>query len=161
MQYLLTMNPWHKAGRVARRISDPEERFDFFLDGRTSDSATSFLWPRFAQRVDPYVAWLSEPGVFSCSYEALTSDQARGPPIDRLVDHLRSSSRHLRPLLETAMKRGLEAATDPSKSHTFRAGKQREWSDKLSPSQIDRLTAEVKELVPQFVSADAAQRTFA
>lgn len=152
MQYLLTMNPWHRSGRWARRISDIDHRFDFFLNGKQTQSGFLFEWPNFANRIRPYLGWLEDSNTYICRYEELTNP-------DQLSESLAALSAHLRTCIPVAGLYDHAEIVDyflnairPEESHTFRSGKLHEWRTELTPSQISSLEKEVADIMPYFVS---------
>ena len=148
MQYLLTMNPWHRGGRYARRIRDSNDRFEFFLYGTQRLPAIAFEWPSFANRIEPYLGWLEDSESFSCRYEGFQNSVQLKDTVDTLAAHLRANipiaGRHD----HAAIVNGLLDAIRPEDSHTFRSGKKHEWRTKLTQRQISALEEEVAFLLP-------------
>lgn len=150
MQYLLRMNRWHRAGRRARRISDADERFLFFLNGQGSSVGHGFDWPRFSKRVEPYMNWLTEPDTFCCRYEDFVRKDRLNETLDTLAVFIRSRSALARRYENQEIVGRFLSAIQPDTSHTFRSGVPREWQTRLSSGQIKALEAEVAELMPLF-----------
>jgi hypothetical protein len=149
MQYLLTMNRWHRAGRRARQISDLDDRFAFFLHGNKRSFRLGFEWPNFARRIEPYLGWLTEPETTSCTYEDLTNPVRVSAAVDSLVACLRASVPIVGQRDPETIAANMLGAIRPEASHTFRSGKKHEWRTGLTPSQIAELEAEVACLLPR------------
>lgn len=148
MQYLLTMNRWHRAGRAARRIADPDRRFDFFLHGLAG--RPRFDWPRFRHRVEPYLGWLDDANTFCCRYEEFRSADGANAALRRLALYIASrSGMAARHDVEGLVSRFREAIR-PEASHTFRSGRSDEWRMGLSASQVEALEREVAGLARIF-----------
>ena len=152
MQYLLTMNRWHRAGRYARRIRDSSDRFNFFLYGKQRLSTIAFEWPNFADRIKPYLGWLEDSETYTCRYEGFQSPVRLMNTVEALATHLRASIPIIGKHDQAGIVNGLLEAIRPEDSHTFRSGKKHEWRTKLTQSQISALEEEVAFLLPRLAS---------
>ena len=151
MQYLLSMNRWHRSGRRARRFREFDQQFDFFLHGKQRRSLVSFEWPNFANRVEPYLGWIEETNTFSCRYEALTDAAQARKSLYALSSHLQARIPSVGRCDQAEIVNKFLDAIRPEASHTFRSGKTQEWRTELTPSQIDSLEKEVAVLLPRFI----------
>lgn len=151
MQYLLSMNPWHRSSRHARRILDSDERFDFFLHGKQEAFSAEFEWPNFANRLEPYMGWLTDSGTFSCRYEEFMNPDRLAKTLDALATYLRARAPIVDQYSQDELVDRFREAIRPEASHTYRNGNQHEWRTELAPSQIAALEEEVACLLPHFV----------
>jgi hypothetical protein len=155
MQYLLHMNRWHRSGRIARRIADPEQRFRFFLEGFES-VRSGFDWPSFSKRVMPYLGWLSDPDTFCCRYEDFQNPASLNATLAALAVHLQVRSEGLTAQSHRALVEAMLAAIRPEASHTFRSGQRLEWQRALPAHQLHALEKEVAGLSAIFARDDPA-----
>lgn len=146
MKYLLEMNPWHRAGRFARKIEDADRRFEFFLYGKNAGVPWDFEWPAFAERVKPYIGWITDEGVFSCRYEDLRDPEVREATVTSLAGYLRAHAPILERFSVSELAARMVGAINPSISHTFRKGGHGEWRDGLSMDQRQALEDEVRQV---------------
>jgi hypothetical protein len=152
MQYLLTMNRWHRGGRVGRHIVDPLARFEFFLKGHGDHGP--FEWPAFADRVKPYLGWLDDGSTFSCRYEDFRSPKSVDEVLDRLATYLRSRVSCVARYERDDLVGRFRAAIRPEDSHTFRSGRGGEWRAGLSPAQREALEHELAGVSQIFARSD-------
>lgn len=150
MQYLISMNYWHRAARIARRIRDEDERFKFFLKGLPASGR--FVWPNFSNRVVPYLGWLTHSSTFCCRYEDFTCRERVGPTLEALAGYLATRLDVVRRYGEADIARRLRNAIRPEFSHTFRSGRRHEWRLKMKKEHIQALEREVETVVASISS---------
>lgn len=148
MQYLLTMNRWHRAGRVARSMKDSEEQFAFFLFGsdRFPSETSAFYWPKFATRVGDYLGWISDPNTLACRYETIRNPQTSSAELHRIANFIHSRADAVSKSYSCeALGALFSKSIRPEKSHTFRSGANHEWKTKLTPDQLQLLNLELSD----------------
>ena len=151
MQYLLHMNRWHRAGRMARQFRDPAERFDFLLYGSSKfDVPKGMDWPSFSQRVVPYLGWAGDKNGLTVFYEDLRQIDRENSTLRSVAAYLQSSFSQLAHLPRDEIMALMIAKHDPGRSHTYRSGVQHEWKDRLSQAQIRALHEELEGLEAHF-----------
>ena len=143
MQYLLTMNRWHRAGRFARKLQSQDDVFDFFINGLPESSRAGFDWPRYSDRIIPYLGWFEDEASFRCSYEALRSDESRPGIVEQAARFISERATLEGNVSHTELTENLNAAVNPKASHTFRKGTKNEWQSRLSDAEIALLEREV------------------
>lgn len=153
MQYLLTMNRWHRSGRIGRRIVDPLARFEFFLKGHGDHGR--FEWPAFSDRVKPYLGWLDDGPTFSCRYEDFRSSEAADVVLSRFATYMHDRASCVARCEHDELVGRFRDAIRPEDSHTFRSGRSDEWRTGLSPSQRGALEHELAGLNRIFACGDS------
>ena len=99
-------------------------------DHREGDGAVEGDFPDIGARFQPYLAWLSQPGVLVLRFEDFIL--SRPAAIARLLDYARQRGFQARVSREQAVE-ALTRAIDPKSSFTFRGGRVGDWQKHFTP----------------------------
>lgn len=127
INYLTTMNKWHRMHTSFRDCEDFDARLQLALGGKDA------RYPAANQRYLRFSGWLSDDRTISVRYEDLCSTR-REETINRIIQqaaNLTNSS-------AIADMSEILQSIDPTRSHTFSGGGTNKWQ-KLTSNRIDIL----------------------
>lgn len=128
--YLAHMNPYHKISAEYKGLNS-QQAINLTMSGSTRFPD---LFPKFEDRVLPYLGWLDDDSTIVVRFEDVMSDDRIDGTLHRIVDAWRAKF-NLTELCSDTIVSDLRAAIVPSKSHTF-SGRKKEELHYLDKDQI-------------------------
>jgi hypothetical protein len=131
--YLTHMNRWHRLHRYYKALPDDGARIAWAIGGATSP-AFAYDYPDIARRFERYRPWLSDANVCAVRFEDLLGPTRR-QAVARIVAHYQRAAGRGEDDVQAITDRAV-AAIDPTRSHTFRAGKVGGWRTACTPQHV-------------------------
>ncbi|MFY0626297.1 MAG: sulfotransferase domain-containing protein [Reichenbachiella sp.] len=119
--YLGNMNRWHKMSKHFRALSTDLDRVKLSLYGMPDKNID---YPNVCERFAKYSDWLGSDNVICFKYEDFISAR-REECLTLLVDKYLNFSK--RSNSKSQLLDQMRKSIDPTKSHTFRSGKDQQW----------------------------------
>ena len=144
LNYVQRMNRWHKYHGVLGAAASEDAAFQLLLHGVPD---AGFFFPRFRERVTPYVDWITSESTFSLTFESLIGNDAR-MVCDRLMDYLVSMDRRFVDECRVSGQVQLPMnQLNSESSHTFTGLDPDRWQYQLSDMQRSMLEDELDDLL--------------
>lgn len=139
LNYISSMNKWHRYHRLLAPLKTEEERFRKLLKGVDS---SDFFFPSFSKRITPYIEWTRSPHALTVSFESLRGDGCEAE-LNRISHYL---SRFNPSVSEITIAEVAEKITATrTSSHTFTGLNPDRWKQ-ISGKLREELQEEVRDV---------------
>ncbi|WP_374961745.1 sulfotransferase domain-containing protein [Spongiibacter tropicus] len=135
INYLSTMNRWHRCHKFYKSAESFEEKFRLCLDGIEHES---ILYPRFKERISPYLGWLNSKYTFTIKFEDMIASP--GNSYENIAEYLRTY-----PGMDDITRSKLKI--DSRRSHTYTGLAADRWKNELTDFQLALLNDEVSDFL--------------
>lgn len=142
--YLSSMAWWHGLSKYFRGCESLESRLLLSIEGLPDEFSNEY--PDIATRFGFYQPWIQSDHCLAVRYEDLCGSALEKTirDIGEFDQHKRGCSFDIENFVHNAT-----GAIDPSRSHTFRAGKKRGWREHFSPRVVDSFDRVAGNLIAQ------------